>query len=106
MLGRLLVDNSIAALAPHGFAQAEVPFLQGNETAPSEATASPDTVVFFAEGYDARRLRAIADAAGLTRRYAMPGTQVHLAARQRLEEIPSLADLVAAGQGDARGDLP
>jgi hypothetical protein len=63
-------------------------------------------VVFFAEGYDARRLRAIADAAGLTRRYAMPGTQVHLAARQRLEEIPSLADLVAAGQGDARGDLP
>jgi len=59
-------------------------------------------VVFFAEGYDARRLRAIADAAGLTRRYAMPGTQVHLAARQRLEEIPSLADLVAAEHGDAQ----
>jgi len=102
MLGRLLVDNSIAALAPNGFVQAEVPFLQGNETAPSEATTSPDTVVFFAEGYDARRLRAIADAAGLTKRYAMPGTQVHLAARQRLEEIPSLADLVAAEQDDAR----
>jgi len=102
MLGRLLVDNSIAALAPNGFAQGEVPFLQGNEAAPGEATASPDTVVFFAEGYDAGRLRAIADAAGLTRRYAMPGTQVHLAARQRLEDIPSLADLVAAEQGDAR----
>ena len=96
MLGRLLVDNSIAALAPNGFAQKEVPFLQGNATA-DEATTSPDTVAFFAEGYDARRLRAIADAAGLTRRYSMPGTQVHLAARQRLEEIPSLTDLVADG---------
>jgi hypothetical protein len=102
MLGRLLVDNSIAALAPNGFAQREVPFLRGNGTAPSEATTSPDTVVFFAEGYDAQRLRAIADAAGLTKRYSMPGTQVHLATRQRLEDVPSLADLVAAEQGDAQ----
>ncbi len=102
MLGRLLVDNSIAALAPNGFAQREVPFLQGNGMAPSEATTSPDTVAFFTEGYDARRLRAIADAAGLTRRYSMPGTPVRLAARQRLEEVPSLADLVAAEQGDAQ----
>jgi len=102
MLGRLLVDNSIAALAPNAFAEREVPFLQGNETAPSEAIASPDAVVLFAEGYDAQRLRAIADAAGLTRHYAMPGTQIRLAARQRLEEIPSLACLVATGQGDAR----
>jgi hypothetical protein len=101
MLGRLLVDNSVAALAPHGFAQGEVPFLQGNETAPSEVTAFPDIVVFLVEGYDARRLRAIADAAGLTRRYSMPGTNVHLAVRQRLEEIPALADLVAAEQADA-----
>ena len=102
MLGRLLVDNSIAALAPNGFAEREVPFLQGNETAPSEAIASPDAVVLFAEGYDAQRLRAIADAAGLTRHYAMPGTQIHLATRQRLEEIPSLAGLVIAEQGGAQ----
>jgi hypothetical protein len=100
MLGRLLVDNSVAALAPNGFAQGEVPFLQGNGTVPSEAAISSDTVVFFAEGYDAQRLRAIADAAGLTRRYSMPGTQVHLAARQRLEDVPSLTDLVAAEQGN------
>lgn len=102
MLGRLLVDNSLAALAPNGFAQEEVPFLQGNETAPNDATTSPDTVIFFAEGYDAQRLRAIAEAAGLTRRYAMPGTQLHLATRQRLEAIPSLASLVAAEQSTAR----
>jgi hypothetical protein len=96
MLGRLLVDNSIAALAPNGFAEREVPFLQGEGSASSEATASPDTVAFFTEGYDAQRLRAIADASGLTRRYAMPGTPVHLAARQRLEDVPSLVGLVAA----------
>jgi hypothetical protein len=102
MLGRLLVDNSIAALAPNGFAQSQVPFLQGDGTPPSEAALSADTVVFFAEGYDARRLRAIADAAGLTHRYSMPSTQLHLAARQRLEDVPSLADLVAAEQDDAR----
>ena len=102
MLGRLLVDNSIAALAPNGFAKGEVPFLQGDGAAPNETTTSPDTVAFFAEGYDARRLRPIADAAGLTRRYAMPGTQIHLAARQRLEDIPLLAGLVAAEQGDAQ----
>lgn len=102
MLGRLLVDNSVAALDPNAFAQKEVPFLQGNGTAPREAITSADTVVFFAEGYDAPRLRAIADAAGLTRRYAMPGTQIHLAARQRLEDVASLAGVVAAEQGDAR----
>ena len=102
VLGRLLVDNSIAALAPNGFAEGEVPFLQGNETASSGATTAPDTVIFFAEGYDARRLRALADTAGLTKRYSVPGTQVRLATRQRVEEIPSLADLFAAEQGDSQ----
>ena len=102
MFGRLLVDNSIAALAPNEFAQKEVPFLQGNGTVPNEATGSPDSVAFFADGYDAQRLRAIADAAGLTKRYAMPGTPVRLIARQRLEDIPSLAGFVAVEQGDAQ----
>jgi hypothetical protein len=95
-LGRLLVDNSVAALAPNGFAQGEVPFLLGDGIAPSDATTSADTVVFFAEGYDAERLRAVADAAGLARRYVMPGTQIHLAARKRLEDVPMLTGLVAA----------
>jgi hypothetical protein len=32
----------------------------------------------------------------------MPGTQIHLAARQRLEDVPLLAGLMAAEQGDAQ----
>jgi hypothetical protein len=71
-----------------------VPFLAGNGPAPGETATSPDTVAFFAESNDARRLLAIADAAGLTRRYAIPGTQIHLATRQRLEDVPSLAALI------------
>ena len=40
------------------------------------------------------RLRAIADAAGLTRHYAMPGTQIHLAARQKLANMVSGVKIV------------
>jgi len=96
MLGRLSVDNSVAALAPNAFAQSDVPFLQGNANVPHGASTSPDTVVYLAEGYDAQRLRAMADAAGLNRRYAISGTQIHLATGHRLEDVPPLAPLVAA----------
>jgi len=96
MLGGLSVDNSIAALAPKAFAQSDVPFLQGNANVPRDATTSPDTVVYLAEGYDAQRLRPMADAAGLTRRYVLSATQIHLATRYRLEDVLSLAPLVTA----------
>ena len=58
-------------------------------------------MAFFDKGYDAERLRVMADAAGLTKRYSMRGTQIHLAARQRLEDVLLLADLVTAEQGAA-----
>ena len=100
-LGRLLVGNSIAALAPNEFAQAEVPFLLGDGTEGGGATDAPDTVVFFTDDYDARQLRPIADAAGLANRYSVPGTQIHIAARWRLDDTPSLGGLVAAEQAAA-----
>ena len=102
MLGRLFVGNSVAALAPNGFVQQEVPFLLGNGAEPGGATDAPDTVIFFTEGYDAARLRPIADAGDLTNRYSVPGTQIQLAARQRLEDIPSLAKLITAEAGATR----
>ncbi len=92
-LGRLWVDNSVAAIDPGGFTQSEVPFRAPEPTEPAD---QPDTVAFFADGYDAARLRAAADAAGLNRRYRVPGTSIRLAARQKLEDIPMLAGLVAA----------
>jgi hypothetical protein len=66
VLGRLVVDNSIAALAPLAFAHQEI---AGWEEAPA------DTVVFLADGFDAARLLA---APGLTLRYAVPGTEVRI----------------------------
>jgi hypothetical protein len=94
MLGRLLVDNSVAAIAPNAFTRAEIPFPLGQDSLPGDQ-ANPDTVAFFADGYDAARLRAIADTAGLAWRYTVPGTPLHLAARQKLDGVRQLGRLTA-----------
>jgi hypothetical protein len=93
MLGRLLVDNSVVALAPNGFGPTEFQATPGMGTSP--LAVIPDTVVFFADGYDAARLMAIADAAGLMRRYTIPGTPLHLAAHRDLADVPGLSGLIA-----------
>ncbi len=88
-LGRLLVDNSVAALDPAGFTAAQIPALDG-------ADPEPDTVAFFAEGYDEPRLRTLAEEAGLAHRYAIPGSPLHLASRLPLEGVPELGRLLTA----------
>ena len=94
LLGRLLVDNSVAALAPNGFTSAELPDLGGGGTmVPPEL---PDTVAYFTTGFDAARLRATAAAAGLANRYHVPGTPLHLAARRRLDLLPPFEGLLVA----------
>jgi hypothetical protein len=66
-LGRLIVDGSVAALTPFTFARAEI----------AQATDDPpDTVVFFANGFDAASLRA---APGLSDRFSVPGTELRIA---------------------------
>ena len=89
------MDNSVAALAPNAFAGDEMLSPDGQGATAGVATATPDTVAFFTNGYDAARLRTIADSAGLARRYTIPGTPLHLAARRKLEDIPVLAGLLA-----------
>jgi hypothetical protein len=66
-LGRLVVDNSVAALRPLAFSQPEVA---------GWAHAPADTVVFFTAGFDAARLR---DAPGMPGRYLVPGTELRIA---------------------------
>lgn len=65
-LGRLVVDSSVAALLPRAFPHDE---LAGWAEGPA------DTVVFLADGYDAKRLRAVA---GLAVRAAVPGTAIRI----------------------------
>jgi hypothetical protein len=66
VLGRLVVDRSVAGLAPLSFARTEV---AGSEEAPT------DTVVFLEDGFDSQRLRALPD---LPVHYAVPGTMVRI----------------------------
>jgi hypothetical protein len=91
LFGRLLVDNSVVALNPDAFSRDEV------ETTPGMGGVSidrADTVVFFADGYDAAHLRAVADASRLTNRYVIRGTPIHIASYARLAGAPGLAGLI------------
>jgi hypothetical protein len=65
-LGRLVVDSSVAALLPNAFAREELV---------ERADGPIDTVVFFADGYDAKRLRAVP---GLPVQEAVPGTEIRI----------------------------
>jgi hypothetical protein len=86
-LGRLMADNSVVALNPEAFGRTEI------DTTPGmghDGATMADTVVFFTDGYDAPRLRALAAAAGLTRRYRVAGTPLHLATHLDVLDIPGL----------------
>ncbi len=66
-LGRLVVDNSVAALRPYAFPRGEVAGWDEGDA---------DTVVFLADGFDADRLRA---RPGLPTHYSVPGTEIRVA---------------------------
>jgi hypothetical protein len=65
-LGRLVVDTSVAALLPRAFPREEVA---------GWADGPEDTVVFLAEGYDAKWLSAVP---GLPVHAAVPGTAIRI----------------------------
>jgi hypothetical protein len=66
LLGRLVVDRSVAGLAPLTFTQAEV--AAGEET-------QANTIVFFEDGFDAATLRSTPN---LPVYYAVPGTPIRI----------------------------
>ena len=65
-LGRLVVDTSVAALLPRAFHRDELA---------GWADVSANTVVFLAEGYDAKRLRVVP---GLSLHEDVPGTAIRI----------------------------
>ena len=76
-LGVVLVDGSVLALAPDSYAY--------SETVLGARTSHPDTVIYFAHGYEAAATQTIASAAGLDHHYLAPGTSIHLATDRRLD---------------------
>jgi len=92
-LGRLFVDNSVAAIDPAVFTRDEIPNWSG--LAPP-VVEIPDTVITMENGYDEARLRDIAEAAGLSHHYTVTGTMLRVAARRTLGDVPALASMLTA----------
>jgi hypothetical protein len=74
-LGQLMVDESVAGLAPRLFAHAEIAEWE---------QAPPDTVVYLEEGFDAARERAIA---GLPDHAAIPGTMLRIRTNRAVQVL-------------------
>lgn len=89
-LGRVFVDGSILALAPDGFLYDET--VWGGK-------GNPDTVIYFAGGYESAAARAIAASAGLDKHYQAPGTAVRVATKRPIPPAPPLAVLLAPAAG-------
>jgi hypothetical protein len=85
-LGTILVDNGVASLAPDGFARAQAFW--------DEAPPGIDTIVFFADGFEAGAALRRADSGGLARRYAIAGTPIRIATNRAPGQMPGLAGLV------------
>jgi len=101
MLGRLLADNSIAALVPNGLCKQKCRFCRQRNGA-ERGDHLPRHGGLLRRGLRCApvacnsRRRGPHQALRHARHASPPGSP------QRLEEIPSLADLVAAEQGDAQ----
>jgi hypothetical protein len=81
-LGRLAVDDSIAALAPLAFARQDL--------ASAVQDAPPDTVAMLDSGRDAPRLRAAAARAGLAMTYRIAGTRIWVLTNRGPDRLPTL----------------
>jgi hypothetical protein len=86
MLGRVVVDDSVLALAPDAY--------EPGETLLAKTHEPPDTVIYFNEGYGSAAVRAMAAAADLTRIYRVPGTSVRLATDRAFDASSPLAVLL------------
>jgi hypothetical protein len=86
MLGRIVVDDSVLALVPDAY--------EPSETLLEKAHDPPDTAIYFADGYGAAAVRAMAAAAGLRRYYRVPGTSIRLATDRVFDAVSPLAALL------------
>jgi hypothetical protein len=91
MLGRVVVDDSVLALAPDDY--------EPSETLLESRHEPPDTAIYFDRGYGATAVRAIAAAANLTRYYRVLGTSIRLATNHPIGPSLPLAALVVPADG-------
>lgn len=88
LLGAVIVDGSVVALAPDGFTWGET--VLGHRL--ERSSTRPDIVAYFAQGYEAEAARRLAASSGVARHYRILGTSLRLAADR---PIPAAAPLAA-----------
>ena len=86
ILGSVIVDDSVLALAPDDYERSETSLANTHEP--------PDTAIYFDDGYGAKTVRAMAASANLTRHYRAPGTSIGLATNRAIEPPLPLAALL------------
>lgn len=84
-LGTEIVDQSVLAVVPE--------FYPPRNVLGSQAQAAPDSIVYFAQGFDSAQTRAAIAQAGLDRSYEVPGTAIRVASRRDLSGVAGLVDL-------------
>lgn len=82
-LGTQVVDESVAALVPDLYRPSNV----------LPTRTAPDTVIYFADGFQSRLAREVAESAGLNRIYAVRGTAIRVAGRQLRSAAAGLVEL-------------
>lgn len=93
-LGTQVVDQSVAALVPELYRPPDI--------LPERPRSAPDAVIYFADGFQSSLARAVAESAGLTQTYAVPGTEIRVATRHLSPGAAGLTELPAAGSGRSR----
>jgi hypothetical protein len=84
-LGATLVDQSVLALVPDFCRAAEFTSWAGHN--------KPDSILYFANGFENDLARKTSVEAGLNRVYEVSGTQIRLATNRPIEEFRGLAPL-------------
>jgi hypothetical protein len=84
-LGTILVDQSVLALVPELYRAREV-LSWGSH-------GNPDSIIYFAEGFESAFAKEMAARAELERVYKVPGTQIRVATNRQIEGLTGLAEL-------------
>jgi hypothetical protein len=84
-LGTTLVDESVLALIPERYRAENI--LSG------ESHVEPDSIVFFADGFESAIARETAVRAGLELEYEVSGTPIRIATNHALGSLEGLSGL-------------
>jgi hypothetical protein len=90
-LGMVLVDDAIISLAPGAFKPAQ--------TFWEKAKPRCDTVIYFANRFQAAEARQRAEASRLTHEYNVTGTHIRIISKHRLEGVQGVGELVERQSG-------